>query len=161
VAGQDLGQLRSKLAHAEASASFLSVCDFCHDYFPDSFRHQSHLGTPRAVLALKCQIHFRFGLAPHPWDPQKKALEGHLARWGLQKEISLAVLAEKKVARHHCLGLQIMMGVAAQIAVGEVLARTDFHIKMTSREETLVSCRCMGEWFGPAVPRCHIDADFY
>jgi hypothetical protein len=27
VAGQDLDQLRSKLAHAEVSASFLSVCD--------------------------------------------------------------------------------------------------------------------------------------
>jgi hypothetical protein len=71
------------------------------------------------------------------------------------------VLAEKKVASHHCLGLQIMMGVAVQIAVGEALAIADFRIKMTSREETLVSCRCMGGRFGPAVPRCHIDADFY
>lgn len=72
------------------------------------------------------------------------------------------VLVEKKVARHHCLGLQIMIGVVAQIAAEEVLARAlGFHTKMTCWEETLVSCRCMRKGFRPAVPRCHIDADFY
>jgi hypothetical protein len=35
------------------------------------------------------EIHFRFGLALRPWDPQKRALEGDLARTGLQKENSL------------------------------------------------------------------------
>lgn len=74
----------------------------------------------------------------------------------------MAVLAEKKVARHHCLGLQIMIGVAGQTAAEAVLARAlGFHTKMTCWEETLVSCRDMRKRFRPALPRCHIDADSY
>lgn len=72
------------------------------------------------------------------------------------------VLLEKKVVRHHCLGLQIMIGVAGQIEAEEVLARAlGFHTKMTWWEESSVSCRCMRKGFRPAVPRCHIDADLY
>jgi hypothetical protein len=41
-----------------------------------------------------------------------------------QKENSLVVLAEKRVASHHCLGLQIMMGVAVQIAVGVFIRKS-------------------------------------